>query len=483
MLKEKESVVRKATILLDTFILMLAFFLAYFLRQSFSAFYKLDIIPSTQVIARTVASISDYLVVLFFVVLVWGFMLYLNGMYQSMRTRSLFEIVWIVIRSSFFANLLLGAFIFLFKLTFVSRVFFVIFVVVSLTFILLEKMVIFFIMHYVRKKGYNYRRLLIVGRGRRTANFIKKTQSHPEWGIKIFGVIDDEPCREIDKVGGIEVIGILKNLPEILHLYAIDEVVFVVPRSRLNHMENAIIACEMEGVKATISVDLFDLKIAKLHQTELGDIPLLTFETTVAKEWQLFVKRAMDIIISGFAITLLSLVFLIVTILIKLTSSGLVMFKQKRVSLNGRKFVLYKFRTMYKDADKKQEELKDHNEMEGPVFKIKKDPRITPLGRVLRKFSIDELPQLFNVFIGHMSLVGPRPPIPEEVEQYNPWQRRRLSMRPGITCLWQVNGRNKIGFEEWMKLDLEYLDNWSLWLDFKILMKTIPVVLFGIGAY
>jgi len=483
MLKEKESVVRKAMLLFDAFIVSLAFLLSFFLRQNFYTFYKLDIIPSTQVIARTTASISDYLVVLFFVVLVWCFMLYLNGMYQSMRTRSLFEIVWIVIKSSFFANLVLGAFIFLFKLTFVSRAFFVIFVVVSLTFMLLEKMAIFFIMHHVRKKGYNYRRVLVVGRGRRAANFIKKTQSHPEWGLKILGVIDDEPCREIDKVGGIEVIGILKNLPEILHLYAIDEVVFVVPRLRLNCMENAINACETEGVKATIAVDLFDLKIAKSHQIELGDIPLVTFETTVAKEWQLFAKRAIDIVISGLGIILLSPLFLIVTVIIKLTSSGPVLFTQGRVSLNGRKFKFYKFRTMYKGADKKLSELKAQNEMEGPVFKIKKDPRIMPVGKILRKFSIDELPQLFNVFVGHMSLVGARPPIPEEVEQYNPWQRRRLSMRPGITCLWQVNGRNKIGFEEWMKLDLEYLDNWSLWLDFKILLKTIPVVMFGIGAY
>ena len=273
----------------------------------------------------------------------------------------------------------------------------------------------------------------------------------------------------------------MKNL--LIRLFGIDEVVFVVPRLRLNHMENAINACETEGVKATIAVDLFDLKIARSRQTELDGIPLLTFETTIAKEWQLFVKRAMDIVISGLAIILLSPVLIIGATLIKLTSPGPVMFKQKRVSLNGRKFVLHKFRTMYKGAHKEQLELRANNEMKGPVFKMKKDPRITPVGRILRKFSIDELPQLFNVFVGHMSLIGPRPLPTYEVEEFEPWQRRRLSMRPGITCLWQVNGRNKIDFEEWMKWDLEYLDNWSLWLDFKILLKTIPVVLFGIGAY
>jgi len=306
MLKEKMALIIKVILLFDAFTISVAFFIAYFLRQNFYKFYKLDIIPSTQVIARATESISDYLFVLFFAVSVWCFMLYLNGMYQSMRTRSLFKIVWIVIRSSFFANLFLGTFIFLFKLTFVSRAFFIIFIVVNLAFILLEKMSIFFIMHHVRKQGYNYRRLLIVGTRKRAVNFIKKIQSHPEWGLKILGAIDDEPYREVVKVGNVGVIGILKNLPQILHTYAIDEVVFVVPRLRLNYMENAINTCEIEGVKATIAVDLFDLKIAKSHQTELGGIPLVTFETTIAKEWQLFAKRAIDIIISGLGIILLS---------------------------------------------------------------------------------------------------------------------------------------------------------------------------------
>jgi exopolysaccharide biosynthesis polyprenyl glycosylphosphotransferase len=409
-------------------------------------------------------------------------MLYAFGMYHSMRTRRLREIVWIIIKSAFFSTLAFGAFLFLFKLTFVSRMFVAIFIVTSFTFILLEKMAVYSFTHYVRKRGYNYRRVLVVGTGRRAANFIEKIQNHLEWGIRIIGAIDDEPGRGVKKVKDIKAIGTIKDMSKILHRHAIDQVVFVVPRLRLSHIEEAIRACEIEGVKATLAVDLFDLKIARVHQTELEGIPLLTFETTVAREWQLFIKRAIDIALSGLGIILLSPLFLIVTVLIKLTSSGPVLFTQKRVGLNGRKFVLYKFRTMYKGADKELSNLRALNEMEGPVFKIKKDPRITPFGKILRKFSIDELPQLFNVFVGHMSLIGPRPPIPEEVHQYETWQRRRLSMRPGITCLWQVNGRNKIDFEEWMKLDLEYLDNWTLLLDFKILVKTIPIVLFGIGA-
>lgn len=483
MLKENEAVIRKLTILFDAFIVSLAFFLAYFLRNHWHKFYKLDLIPSTRIIARTTASISDYLIFLFFVVLLWCFMLYLNGMYRSIRTKTLHEIVWIILTSSFFANLALGAVIFLLKLQFISRIFFVIFVIISLAFILLEKITVFSIMHYVRKQGYNYRRLLIVGKGRRAASFIKKIQDHPEWAFKIIGAIDDGPGRGAKKVKDVNSVGNLEDIYEILHKNTIDEVVFVVPRSRLNYIENAIHACETEGVKATVAVDLFDLKIARSRLTELEGIPLVTFETTVAQESQLIVKRAIDIVTSGLGIILLSPLLFIVAVIIKLTSSGPVFFTQIRVGLNGRKFKFYKFRTMHKGAEKKLSELKAYNEMKGPVFKMKKDPRIMPVGRILRKFSIDELPQLFNVFVGHMSLIGPRPPIPKEVAEYECWQRRRLSMRPGITCLWQVSGRNKIDFDEWMKMDLEYLDNWSLWFDFKILIKTIPVVMFGIGAY
>ena len=230
-------------------------------------------------------------------------------------------------------------------------------------------------------------------------------------------------------------------------------------------------------------MDLFELKVAKSSHIDLDGLPFVSFETTVATESQLFVKKAMDFILSGMGIVILGPFMLVIAMLIKFTSSGPVLFKQQRVGLNGRIFRLYKFRTMCEGADSAKAKLEGMNEMDGPVFKIRKDPRITPLGKILRKFSIDELPQLYNVFAGHMSLIGPRALPTYEVARFDLWQRRRLSMRPGITCLWQVMGRNKIGFDEWMKLDLYYLDNWSLWLDMKILVRTIPTVLFGMGAY
>lgn len=483
MLKEREAVIRRVLILLDGCVVVVSFFIAFVLRRHFHIFYRWDLIPSSQIIRDFSVSLNVYFLFLYLAVPLWCVLLYINGMYESLRTRNFWEILWIIVKSSFLGILIFGTIIFIFELRFVSRTFFILFFAVSTVGIFLEKAAIYSVMHSVRRRGYNYRSLLIVGTGPRAARFIRRIKQHPEWGLRILGAVDDEPGRGISSVDGTRVIGTLDDLPDLLHKNPVDEVIFVVPRSRLNYMEEAIYACEIEGIRATIAVDLFDLKLARARLTEIEGIPLLRFQTTVAREGHLFVKRAIDIIVSGASIILLSPFFFITAVLIKLTSSGPVLFRQERLGLNGRRFTLYKFRTMYEGAQKKLTRVNVFKDMDNPSFKKKKMQYMTPVGKLLRKLSIDELPQLFNVFVGHMSLVGPRPSVPEEVKQYRPWQRRRLSMRPGITCLWQMSGRNKLGFEEWVKLDLEYLDNWSLWLDLKILAKTIPVVLLGIGAY
>lgn len=483
MLREKERVIRQAMVISDAVILSLTFLAAFALRRYFQVIYTLDLFPSFRLKSLIDMSLSEYLVVYFFVIPIWCIMLYWNGMYQNLRTKSRLEIIWIIIKSAFLTILTFGAIAFLFKLKFVSRLFFAFFIIISSISLLIEKTIIFSLMHYALKQGYNLRRLLIVGTGERAANFIEKIKKHPEWGIVVEGVLDYEKNMVGKKISDIEVKGTLEGLQPILQDIPIDEVVFIIPRAKLSEIENSLYICEIQGVRATIAVDLFELKIAKSRQTELDGIPLITFETTVAAEWKLFIKRLLDLSASAFGIIILSPLFLAVAVLIKLTSPGPVLFLQKRVGLNGRKFVLCKFRTMYKDAHKRLSELERLNEMAGPVFKIKQDPRITPFGKILRKFSMDELPQLFNIFMGHMSLVGPRPLPTYEIARLKPWQKRRLSMRPGLTCLWQISGRNRVDFDEWIRLDLEYLDKWSLLLDFKILVKTVPVVLFGIGAY
>ncbi|MDD4900452.1 MAG: sugar transferase, partial [Candidatus Omnitrophica bacterium] len=285
------------------------------------------------------------------------------------------------------------------------------------------------------------------------------------------------------EIYGYRVLGALKNLTEIAHQNVIDEAIFVVPRSWLNRIEEGMAFLEKEGIRMHLAVDYFEMQVAKAKQTDFNGFPLLTFETTPDRLWHLLIKRLIDTSLSTLLIVILSPLFLLIAFLIKVTSSGPVFFKQKRCGRNVRTFTLYKFRTMVENAEEILLGLREQNEMTGPAFKIKHDPRLTCIGAFLRKTSLDELPQLFNVLRGEMSLVGPRPPIPMEVNAYESWQRRRLSMRPGITCLWQVNGRNLIkDFDKWMKLDLYYIDHWSLWLDIKIMFKTIPVVLFGIGA-
>jgi exopolysaccharide biosynthesis polyprenyl glycosylphosphotransferase len=292
-----------------------------------------------------------------------------------------------------------------------------------------------------------------------------------------------DPSQNITQVDGVSVIGTLKDLKDIFHQTAVDQVVFVLPRSRLSLIEDAIHDCETEGVEGSLAIDLYDMKIARSVMTEIDGIPLLSFSTVKVNDWKFLIKRIMDIIISFSAIVILSAVYILSAVLIKLTSPGPVFFKQERLGFHGRKFNLLKFRTMRSEAQRDLSQVDDLAEMTTPEFKQKKLKYITPAGRVLRKFSIDEFPQFFNVLAGDMSIVGPRPTVPFEVEKYKSWQRRRFSMKPGITCLWQISGRNEISHDGWMKLDLEYIDNFSLWLDVKIIIKTIPAVVIGKGAY
>ena len=229
-------------------------------------------------------------------------------------------------------------------------------------------------------------------------------------------------------------------------------------------------------------LNFFPHSIARIELHELEGFPLLSFSTTPTNEALLFIRRIMDIVLTVILAPFMLAVMAAAALLIKVTSPGPVLFKQERCGLNGRVFTMYKLRSMIDNAEQLRCELEALNEMDGPVFKSSRDPRVTPVGKFIRRFSIDEFPQIYNVLRGDMSLVGPRPPLPQEVAKYARWQKRRLSMKPGITCLWQISGRNKVSFEDWMKLDLTYIDNWSLLLDLKILLKTVPVVLLGRGA-
>lgn len=484
MLKEREAVVRTSLIFIDGLIVALSYISALYLSKHIAVQFSNGGLPFFSSFAGGQApDAGRYIWLMVAAIPTWGMSLYISGMYQSIRTLTYPRVFWIIIKAALWTSLAMGALLFLAKATAVSRFFFLLFLGISFCLILAEKTALYTGVHYVRRRGHNYRNLLIVGTGRRATEFIRRIKAHPEWGFHILGAIDDEPGRGVERVDGVKIIGALDDIPKILHNDAVDEIVFVVPRSRLSSVERALHDCETEGVVTTITVDLFDMEIAKSAVSEIDGVPLLRFHTTKINEWQLMVKRILDIVISSLIIVLLGLLLAFLAALIKLTSPGPVFFKQQRLGLHGRKFTLYKFRTMRQGAHDVLSKVSDVAEMDAPEFRAKKTQWITPLGRIMRKFSMDELPQFFNVLLGDMSLIGPRPTVPDEVEKYKAWQRRRFSMKPGITCLWQVNGRNNIGFEDWMKLDLQYLDNWSLWLDIKIMIKTVPVVLFGIGAY
>lgn len=412
----------------------------------------------------------------------WVGLMSLDGVYQSFRTKVFVEIIWRVFRTGVMSVLALGSVVFLLKMTLTSRLYVGIFATTAMVMIGIEKAVWRRILDYTFRQGYNLVNLLIVGTGRRAREFIKVVNEHANWGLKIIGLVDDDPKLLGRGVMGYEVIGRIRDIPRILHRQVIDRVIFVIPRLWLNRIDDTIHYCEREGVSTAVCVDLYNPKLAQLRQSDFAGIPLIMFQTFTAKEWQLFFKRSFDVVVSVLGILLLSPVFLFAAVSVKLTSKGPVFFRQPRCGMNGRQFILYKFRSMFVGADMKKRELERQNEMKGPVFKMRRDPRVTPFGKFMRKFSIDELPQLFNVLRGDMSLVGPRPPLSAEVEMYETWQRRRLSMKPGITCIWQVSGRNRVDFEQWMEMDLRYIDNFSLWLDLKILFRTVFVVLTGYGA-
>jgi len=481
MIKEKEQLLRRILMGVDLCVVTMAFAASFALRQSFNMFYKLDLFPAEHVIEDFYASIK-YFNILPVILFSWWAALTSSGLYESFRRKRFFEIVWGIIKSAFFVIIAFSTLDFILKLEFISRSFILIFFLMSCLFLIAERLFIVYFFRWLRKKGYNYRNILIVGTGQRSENFIKLIHKHNEWGLHIIGLIDADKAMLDKVVSGEKVIGTLEDIPRILHEKAVDEVVFIVPRTWLSIIEKSLLACEIEGVKTNIAADFFNMNIARFISSDIEGMPLLSFQTTIGEEWQLLLKRIFDIIASLAGIILFAPLFIAIIIFIKAFSPGPAIFKQVRSGVNGRKFVMYKFRTMVNGAEKMKDSLNHLNEMNGPVFKIKKDPRVIRFGMFLRRSSMDELPQFFNVLKGDMSIVGPRPPLPSEVEKYEVWQRRRMSMKPGLTCLWQISGRNNVDFDRWMILDLDYIDKWSLGLDFKILLKTIPVVLFSIGA-
>ena len=320
---------------------------------------------------------------------------------------------------------------------------------------------------WTRRRFGALHQVVLAGTGPRAESLLEELEAAEHYGVRVVARLGDRPAPA--------------EIQRLLAGHVIDEFIFAVGGEVLPDLEDVFLLCDEEGVRTRIAVDFFPHVNSELYLDRFGHTPLLTFAAAPHDEIRLMLKRALDFVVAAVAIVVLAPVMLLIVIAIRLTSPGRVVFSQQRCGLNGRLFTFHKFRSMVVNAEELKADLAHLNEKE-IAFKIKDDPRLTPIGGFLRKFSLDELPQLWNVLKGDMSIVGPRPAVPDEVEQYKRWQRRRMRMRPGLTCLWALNGRDKLDFESWMKLDLEYIDSWSLGLDWKIMIETIPRVLTGKGA-
>jgi exopolysaccharide biosynthesis polyprenyl glycosylphosphotransferase len=419
---------------------------------------------------------------------VWNFVFTVLGLYDSKRMSSRLTELTDVARATLLGSLVIAAAAYLLNLRMFTPGFVAIFWVFSTVVTAGSRLVLRTWLRHIRMQGRNSRNMLIVGTNRRAVELARRVKSQPELGYRIIGFSDDEwgGLEELSE-NGFSLLCDLTTLPLFLRRNVVDEVVLALP-IRSFHLLACRIAdlCERQGIVLRLLSDLFNLRDTQPSEEELDGAALITHYTKITDGGPLLTKRIFDFTVGLGLLTLLGPFLLVVAVLIKLTSPGPVLFVQKRVGLNKRMFDIYKFRTMVVNAESKVRDLEHLNEVSGPVFKIKDDPRITRIGRLLRKTSIDELPQLFNVVKGDMSLVGPRPWQLRDYELFTStcedWQRRRFSVRPGVTCLWQVNGRNSLPFHKWMELDLQYIQKWSFWLDLKILAKTIPAVLRGSGA-
>jgi exopolysaccharide biosynthesis polyprenyl glycosylphosphotransferase len=373
----------------------------------------------------------------------------------------------------------------LFSIRMVTIQFLAIFWVLGALVLMVARMFLRLVAARIRIHGRDLRYMLILGSNSRALEFGRSILQSPERGYRLLGFVDDDwPGIGALKKDKFEVVSDYAGLAEFLRRNVVDEVAMYSPfGSFYKHASQVASLCEQHGITMRLNLDIFGLKSTQWRAEEVDGNQYIATYTESSEFWPQTIKRLLDVTVAAFVTLLFSPIFIAAAVVIKLTSPGPVFFRQERMGLNKRRFNIFKFRTMVPDAERLMPGLEKHNEMSGPVFKIRNDPRITPIGKFLRRTSIDELPQLLNVLKGDMSLVGPRPLPVRDYEGFNQdWQRRRFSVKPGITCLWQVNGRSGISFEQWMMLDLKYMDEWSLWLDFKILAKTVPAVLRGQGA-
>jgi len=479
MLRERETLTLDVQKVLDIAITGFSFIAAYFIKRN--------------LLLGTLSNLSigpNYYIILLLIIIAWFISFKWMGMYMSYRELPFWQFFITILKSSFMGMILVSVAMYFLHIQGISRLLMSIFLVLNISLLTLSKFIIFKVLEKVRTDGINTRNILIVGSKERARQVIDVVEKHKATGYMILGCFDvDEKKLGQSVFNEHKVIGLVKDLEEYLRNNIVDELIFAISLKKLKNGDRHLAFAESMGIKVRIVPDwelhylMYRPNIAAVSFEEFLGVHTMALQSTPQNEGKILIKHVFDFLASLSLIIILLPVFIGIGLAIKVFSKGQVLYRQERLGMNGRRFMVYKFRTMVEHADELLKELAGMNEADGPAFKIKNDPRIIPwVGTFLRKTSLDELPQLYNVLRTEMSLVGPRPPIPKEVDEYSIWQRRRLSMKPGMTCLWQIAPkRNEFSFEDWMKLDLEYIDTWSLFNDFKILVLTAKTVLTGAG--
>ncbi len=462
MLKRDRQMRMQVHQVVDACLFAISFWLAYELRSD-PAIIKLFKL-------KEVGSISDFLWLYLVITPAAPLVLEAQGFYSREVLCSRWTTLWRLLKACVVVAFVLVLALFVFKML-IARWVVIWFAVISFVLVFLKEEVFRMVWKSKLAQAQYRRRFILMGTSDETGRMRAELEAHGGEGIQVLAEMDLNRTST-------------EQLLQMMHEHSVNGVILSAKRAYFEQVEAAIRACELEGVEAWLVAEFFKTQLSHTSFDEFHGRPIMVFRTAPEASWESLLKQIIDIVGALVLTLLFSWLFVLVALLIKCTSPGPVLFRQQRSGLNGKPFTIYKFRTMVTDAEQRKHELAAMNEMSGPVFKITKDPRVTPLGRILRKFSLDEFPQLFNVLRAEMSLVGPRPLPVDEVKRFNDLaHRRRLSVKPGLTCLWQISGRNNVkDFKDWVRLDLEYIDNWSLWLDLKILWRTVPIVLAGTGA-
>lgn len=473
--RSTSQIPRWVIILTDLLLINAAFALGYYLRYEVQLLRAVD--PVNFVPYRS------YMILQVGYTLTLAFTLKLDGAWNLRRSSSWLDEVYRIINGTTTGMAVVLVLIFGVRPLAFSRLLFLYVSVLTVLFLSLSRLLKRSIESHRRRRGIGVDRTLIVGSGEVARAVMRTLVARPELGYQMVGFVDLHPAQAGGAIGRFPLLGGLSDLPQLLPEHGISEVIITIPSNHRRKIQSIIRHCRLAGVRARIVPDFFQLSLNQVDVDTLSGIPLLGVRETPFGGGPRLVKRVIDVLVAGLGLIILSPILAAVAIAIRLDSEGPTLFRQERLGEKEKPFEVVKFRSMRLGADDEKEALMDRNEADGPLFKIKDDPRLTRVGKFIRRTSLDEVPQFINILRGEMSMVGPRPPLASEVEKYESWQRKRLSVKPGLTGLWQVSGRSDLPFDEMCLLDIYYIENWSLWLDIRIILKTIPQLFVARGAY